>query len=371
MHVSCVNKALFMSKRVLEPDQTISLIGTLPDEVLQLVMRVAPNRAFFYVSRQWCRLAHEARLPWWHSLLNREEHRLLARLDFGAPMSQSEVQQLVDTGRLSQVYLDTMALLWHSARTTAWVKKRVECSLFRIGASLSRTHWHWRDLRISDGGTMNERGTQPCLLQWDGQIYHDYVDLRPVEQFISSLFPVSPCWAPDDGEEMTRRFVYANFNSDDYAQTRRTVLDFAGFEERHCIDRLAPYRTEWMLYSVELGLCGTASLLYEYVHARERDAHGKKHLALVSYKCVRHIQRNSFDNTPYVFGWPATDYTAFCMELHLLKMILERHYDCVVDEMWLLALRSERSAGEYVEYEVPVDAVMLARLERMASAPRV
>ena len=138
----------------------------------------------------------------------------------------------------------------------------------------------------------------------------------------------------------------------------KELSHYEEFERRHVTGKLRPYRTEWMVWDQELMWCGSIDIVFEYVpghplHLPDKD--GKKHLIVGDYKRCEHVDEfNSFQS-----GLPGTlahhagncSYIRYTIQTYGgYKYKLEKHYDVVVDEVWLIVLHPDQKT--YIKIDV-------------------
>lgn len=119
--------------------------------------------------------------------------------------------------------------------------------------------------------------------------------------------------------------------------------------------RLKPYRTEWMIYDEELKLAGSIDMVYE-------NSDGT--LSIYDWKRVKEIAKtNSFNKhalTECINYVPDTNFWHYSLQLNTYKGILERNYNKIVKELFLVRLYPEASGYELVK--VPIMTEMMGQL---------
>ena len=132
---------------------------------------------------------------------------------------------------------------------------------------------------------------------------------------------------------------------------------FQGYEAKYVTGKWLPYRTEWTVYSEPLQLCGSIDMLYEYVNEVDHGD-GKKHLVLCDWKRSKNLVFfNSYQSgsVPCTESMGDTNFIHYCIQLSLYKYILEKHYNVIVDEMYIVVLHPNLDRFNCV----PVDWVMI------------
>ena len=121
---------------------------------------------------------------------------------------------------------------------------------------------------------------------------------------------------------------------------------FLKFNDKHKED-LEPYRTEWVVYDEETKLCGSIDMLFK------KKKGDDKNLIMYDWKRSKKItDENNFEKGfPPVEHLPNSNYWHYSLQLNIYKKILEKNYDKVIDEMYLLSLHPNNSG--YLKIKVP------------------
>lgn len=113
-------------------------------------------------------------------------------------------------------------------------------------------------------------------------------------------------------------------------------------------DELVPYRTEWIVFDEETKFAGSIDMIYKKKNGDD------KHLIIYDWKRAKKItDENNFERgySP-VEHLPNSNYWHYSLQLNMYKKILEKNYDKIIDEMYLLSLHPNNSA--YIKIKVPV-----------------
>jgi len=112
-------------------------------------------------------------------------------------------------------------------------------------------------------------------------------------------------------------------------------------------EHLKPYRTEWMVYSEELLLAGSIDMVFEKENGN---------LMIYDWKRCKDIKKfNSFNVcaiNPIICDIPDTNYWHYCLQLNTYKAILEKYYDKIVDDLYLVCLHPENINNNYLRIKV-------------------
>jgi hypothetical protein len=143
---------------------------------------------------------------------------------------------------------------------------------------------------------------------------------------------------------LERRYLGRKFDAG-----TKELAHYLKFERDHVEGKLRPYRTEWMLWDEELMWCGSADIIFEHIAGPwvERDARGKKHLIVGDYKRCEHVDeynawQSGLEGTGAEFAGNCS-YVRYAIQTYGgYKYMLEKSYDVVVDEVWLIVLHPDQ-----------------------------
>lgn len=137
------------------------------------------------------------------------------------------------------------------------------------------------------------------------------------------------------------------------------ITQFLDFYDAH--KDLEIYRTEWMIFSETLRITGSIDAVF-----MNRDGT----LTLGDWKRSKQIKFNSFDKKmgKYPFDYlEDCNYTHYCLQLNLYRIILETCYGFTVKEMFLGVFHPENKDCKYIKIVVPrmdVEAQLLIDFRR-------
>jgi DNA-binding beta-propeller fold protein YncE len=111
---------------------------------------------------------------------------------------------------------------------------------------------------------------------------------------------------------------------------------------------LKPYRTEWMIYDEELKLSGSIDMVYE-------NPDGS--LMIYDWKRSKEISRvnnfNEYAKTQCISHLPNSNFWHYALQLNTYKAILQRKYDKVVTDLYLVRLHPDAEEGTYELLKLP------------------
>jgi len=108
---------------------------------------------------------------------------------------------------------------------------------------------------------------------------------------------------------------------------------------------LKPYRTEWMIYDEKLKLAGSIDMVFEKDDGT---------LAIYDWKRSREIRKtsNNWALTDCISHLPDCNFWHYSLQLNIYKAILERNYNRIVSELYLVCLHENNSS--YRRIKVPI-----------------
>lgn len=123
----------------------------------------------------------------------------------------------------------------------------------------------------------------------------------------------------------------------------RYFIDFV-----NTFPNLKPYRTEWMIYDEDLKLAGSIDMVYE-----NQDGS----LSIYDWKRAKEISKfnsfNKFASTSCIDHLPDSNYWHYALQLNTYKAILERKYNKVVKELYLVRLHPESEERTFERIPIP------------------
>lgn len=104
-----------------------------------------------------------------------------------------------------------------------------------------------------------------------------------------------------------------------------------------------PYRTEWMVYDSEYKLAGSIDMIY-------KNEDGT--LNIYDWKRCKEISAvnkwNDFSITDCISELPNTNYWHYSLQLNLYKRILEKNYNVIVRDLYLVRLHPDNEDNNYM-----------------------
>jgi hypothetical protein len=105
---------------------------------------------------------------------------------------------------------------------------------------------------------------------------------------------------------------------------------------------LKPYRTEWMIFDEELKLAGSIDMVYE---------NDDGSLSIYDWKRSKEISKfnyfKEYAKTECIKHLPNTNYWHYSLQLNTYKAILERKYNKVVTDLYLVRLHPNNKNNTY------------------------
>jgi hypothetical protein len=112
---------------------------------------------------------------------------------------------------------------------------------------------------------------------------------------------------------------------------------------------LKPYRTEWLIYDDDNKIAGSIDMVYENPDGT---------LSIYDWKRSKNITRinnfNKFATHPLVCHLPDSNFWHYAMQLNTYKYILERKYNKIVKDLFLVRLHPEAEEKTYELISIPI-----------------
>lgn len=118
-----------------------------------------------------------------------------------------------------------------------------------------------------------------------------------------------------------------------------------------------PFRTEWIVYDTELKLAGSVDMVYinDDGTINIYDWKRSKEIKRVSYT-------NEFSTTPCIAEIPDTNFWHYSLQLNIYKYILEKNYDHIVKDLFLVILHPDSKENNFELIKVPDLTLQVTRL---------
>jgi ATP-dependent exoDNAse (exonuclease V) beta subunit len=117
---------------------------------------------------------------------------------------------------------------------------------------------------------------------------------------------------------------------------------FKNFEE--AFPDLVPYRTEWMIWDLELKMAGSIDMIY-------KNEDGT--ISIFDWKRSKQIKKSSGNwgktsTTPCISHIPDSNFWHYALQLNTYKAIIERNYGLKVKDLVLICLYPENKNYQYI-----------------------
>jgi ATP-dependent exoDNAse (exonuclease V) beta subunit len=113
--------------------------------------------------------------------------------------------------------------------------------------------------------------------------------------------------------------------------------------------QLKPFRTEWTVYDEDLKLAGSIDMIYENDDGT---------LSIYDWKRCKEITRinnfNKFALKECINYMPDSNFWHYCIQLNTYKAILERKYNKVIKELYLVRLHPDAEENNYELIKLPM-----------------
>lgn len=151
------------------------------------------------------------------------------------------------------------------------------------------------------------------------------------------------------------------FSGQPYKSDSKEFQLFKEFEAAEVTGKLIPYRTEMMLYSTTLRLCGSVDILWERIDLPKRPD-GKKRLIMGDYKRSKKIEMmNQWDESgivPCTAKASSCNFVKYSFQEGQYTQILDEYHeeaeqDFVIEEWWIIVLHPNQT--KYQLYRIPFE----------------
>ena len=160
------------------------------------------------------------------------------------------------------------------------------------------------------------------------------------------------------GTEMHRsiEFYFNNIELDNNSKEFGMFLEFL-----KDYPDLVPYRTEWCVYDESIKLSGSIDMTF-------LNADGT--LDICDWKRSKQIKKENKWEKGFgiLCDIPHANYYHYAIQLNIYKRILEKHYDKIIRNMYLIVLHPDNDT--YLKYDIPdlkeyIDKIYTHRLEKI------
>ena len=121
---------------------------------------------------------------------------------------------------------------------------------------------------------------------------------------------------------------------------------FINFVKDH--PELKPYRTEWTIYDEDLKISGSIDMVYENPDGT---------LSIYDWKRSKEITRvnsfNKYAKTKLICHMPDSNFWHYALQLNTYKRILERKYNKIITDLYLVRLHPDAEEKNYELIKLP------------------
>lgn len=147
--------------------------------------------------------------------------------------------------------------------------------------------------------------------------------------------------------EYYHKELYEIYRSDNLKNKSKEWEYFINFVKDH--PHFKPYRTEWTIYDEDIKLAGSIDMIYENDDGT---------LSIYDWKRCKEITRinnfNKYALKECINYMPDSNFWHYCVQLNTYKAILERKYDKIVKELFLVRLHPDAEENNYELIQLPI-----------------
>lgn len=147
--------------------------------------------------------------------------------------------------------------------------------------------------------------------------------------------------------EYYHKELYEIYRSDNLKNKSKEWEYFINFVKDH--PHFKPYRTEWTIYDEDIKLAGSIDMVYENDDGT---------LSIYDWKRCKEITRinnfNKYALKECINYMPDSNFWHYCVQLNTYKSILERKYDKIVKELFLVRLHPDAEENNYELIQLPI-----------------
>jgi ATP-dependent exoDNAse (exonuclease V) beta subunit len=149
----------------------------------------------------------------------------------------------------------------------------------------------------------------------------------------------------------THKELYEIYNSDNNKEKKNSKPKewkyFINFVKD--TPNLKPYRTEWTVYDEDLKLAGSIDMVYENEDGT---------ISIYDWKRCKEITRinnfNKYALKECINYMPDSNFWHYCVQLNTYKEIIERKYNKIVKELYLVRLHPDDDENNYELIKLPI-----------------
>ena len=161
---------------------------------------------------------------------------------------------------------------------------------------------------------------------------------------------IKKMWS-DNGKEASNAGTKMHFDIECFynnLEVKNNSIEFCYFKKFYNdFKHLIPYRTEWMVYDIELKISGSIDMVFI-------DKNGN--LRIFDWKRSKEIKKSNKwekSRTKCISHIPDSNFWHYCFQLNMYKAIIERNYNKRVIEMCIVCLHPDNPNNSYIKYDVP------------------
>lgn len=141
-----------------------------------------------------------------------------------------------------------------------------------------------------------------------------------------------------------------NASNGDAAGPTGPTIEFQYFRNfLYAHPHLIPFRTEWTIFDEELKLAGSIDMLFY------DESEGTYHI--YDWKRCRNIQKtngfNKWGNKECIDHLPDSNYWHYSLQLNIYKALLERKYNMIIDDLYLVCMHPNNKNQNYLKIRAP------------------
>lgn len=157
------------------------------------------------------------------------------------------------------------------------------------------------------------------------------------------------------------------YNGKEYDSKTPEFLLFDEYnQEILSANEIEPYRSEQMVFDIPLMLSGSIDMQYCFRAEGEKyDKQGRLRIKLVDWKRSKELKKwNQYQKgkSPLTDAMDDCNFNHYVMQLRIYKLILERNYNVVVVDMYLIILHPNQK--KYIKVSITCTPLEIARIIR-------
>lgn len=187
-----------------------------------------------------------------------------------------------------------------------------------------------------------------------------YYGMTPTD--IKAVWKKNNLSATSNGTAMHYAIECFYNNSDSTTTTTTTELKYFMNFHNDIVrkQQLEPYRTEWIVHAPDIKIAGSIDMVFKKHDKNLRNrknGDNREILDIYDWKRCREITQTSRFNkwsiNPQIEHIPDTNYWHYSLQLNGYRYILEKYYDKVVQDLYLVCLHPDNKNHNYILIKVP------------------